>query len=140
MNRMNLIELLAAVVVTAALSGCAGAPAPQHTPDVRPETTRDELGLTRNAWAKCVRAAIPRLDDPQSPSEVVARAAMKGCSGEYTDMVQALARTLAPTCGRDSNCTRGALAKAQLEATRAATDEVVSARIRVAGAQVLKCE
>ena len=65
---------------------------------------------------------------------------MNGCSDEYTNMTRALARTLAPTCGRDADCTRNALAKAQREATQAATDDVVTARVRAAGAQVLKCQ
>jgi hypothetical protein len=45
-----------------------------------------------------------------------------------------------PSCGQDSNCTRAALAKAEREATRTAIDEVMTARIRVAGAQVLECQ
>jgi hypothetical protein len=139
MNRKNVIQLMAAVALTAYLCGCAGAPAPQHTADMGPKAAR-QLGTTRNAWAECVRAAIPRVDDSLSTSDAVARAAMKGCSDEYTDMVQALARTLTPTCNRGSGCEQGALAKAQLEAIRVATDDVVTARVRVAGAQVLKCE
>jgi type II secretory pathway pseudopilin PulG len=140
MNRKNLIELLAAVAVTAAMYGCASVPAPQHTADVRQEAAKEDLGSARNAWEECVRAAIPRLDDAQSTSEIVARTAMKGCSDQYADMVRALTRTLAPTCGQDSDCAHDALAKAQHEATVAATDDVVTARVRVAGAQVLKCE
>ncbi|HEY2591373.1 MAG TPA: hypothetical protein VGI35_07255, partial [Steroidobacteraceae bacterium] len=137
MNRKNLIELMATVAATVALCGCASAPAPQHTADVRQEATK-VLGSTRNAWAQCIRAAIPRLDDPQSSSDVlasdvVARAAMKSCSDEYTDMVRALARTLPPTCGRDPDCTRGALATAQREATQVVTEDVVTARVRAAG-------
>ncbi len=146
MNRKNLIELMAAVAATATLCGCASTPTPQpqHTADMRQEATR-ELGITRNAWAQCIRAAIPRLDNPQaSPnvlaSDVVARAAMKSCSEEYTDMMRALARTLAPTCSRDRDCTRGALAKAQREATQVATHDVVTARVQVAGAAALECE
>jgi hypothetical protein len=139
MNRKNLIRLMAAVAATAYLCGCASAPAVQHASDTGPEAAR-QLGITHNAWAECVRSAIPRLDDSLSTSDAVARAAMKSCSDEYTDMVQALTRTLAPTCGRAPGCEQGALAKAQLDAIRAATDDVVSARVRVAGAQVLKCE
>lgn len=144
MNCKGLIELMAAVAATVALCGCASAPAPQHAADMRQEATR-ELGITRNAWAQCVRAAIPRLDDPQSSSDVLssdvlARAAMKSCSDEYANMVRALARTLGPTCGRDPDCTRGALAMAQREATQAATDDVVTARVRAAGAAALQCE
>jgi hypothetical protein len=138
-NRKNLIELMAAVAATAALCGCASAPTPQLTADLPQETAR-ELDTARNAWTECIRAAIPPLDHPESSSEVVARAAMNGCSAEYTNMTRALARTLAPACGRNPDCTRNALAKAQRDATRAATDEVVSARVRVAGAQVLKCQ
>jgi len=144
MNRKNLIELMAAVAATAALCGCASAPPPRHTADMRQEAARD-LGITRNAWAQCVRAAIPRLDDPQSSSvvassDVVARAAMRSCSDEYTDMARALVRTLAPTCRRDPDCTRGALATAQREATQVATNDVVTARVRAAGAAALQCE
>jgi hypothetical protein len=144
MSRKNLIELMAAVAATAALCGCASAPAPQRTADMRHEPTR-ELRITRNAWAQCIRAAIPRLDNPQSssnvaPSEDVARAAMKGCSDEYTDMVRALTGSLAPTCRRNADCTRGALARAQREATHFAIDDVVAARVGVAGAAQLQCE
>lgn len=144
MNRKNLIALMAAVAAMAALCGCASVPTPQHTAEMRQEAAR-ELGITRNAWAQCIRAAIPRLDDPESFSEVlssddVARAAMKACSEEYKDMVRALARTLAPTCGRDPGCTRAALATAQREATQIATDDVVTERVRAAGAAALQCE
>lgn len=139
MNRENLVGLIPALAATGVLCGCASAPTPQHTADVRPEATR-ELGVTRNAWAACVRAAIPRLDDPKSSSDAIARAAMKGCSHEYTDMTRALTRTLASTCGRDSNCTRGALATAQREATQVATDDVVTARVRAAGTAALQCQ
>ena len=140
MNRKNLIELMATVAATVALCGCASAPRPQHTADIRQEPAGAELGITRNAWAECVRAAIPRFDTPQTSSEAVARAAMKGCSDEYTAMERVLTRTLAPTCRRDPDCTRVALAKAQREATQDATADVVTARVRVAGAQVLVCQ
>jgi hypothetical protein len=139
MNRKNLIALMLAVAATAAVCGRASAAAPQNTGDTGQEAAR-ELDVTRNAWSECVRTAIPRLDYPESTSDAVARAAMNSCSDRYADMVRALSRTLVPTCGRDSDCTRAALAKAEREATRAATDEVTTARIRVAGAQVLKCE
>jgi hypothetical protein len=131
MNRKNLSELVVAVAATAAVCGTASAATPQAA---------RELDVTRNAWSECVRAAIPRLDQPPATSDAVARAAMNSCSEQYADMVRALSRTLVPTCGRDSDCTRDALAKAQREATRAATDEVLTARIRVAGAQVLECQ
>jgi hypothetical protein len=139
MNRKNLIERMVAVAATAALCGLASAATPQHTEGTAQEAAR-ELDITRNAWLECVRAAIPRLDHPESTSDAVARGAMNSCSDQYADMVRALSRTLVPTCGQDSDCTRNALAKAQSEATRAATDEVVTARIRVAGAQVLICQ
>jgi hypothetical protein len=139
MNRKNLIELMVGIAAPAALCGHASAATPQHTEGIGQEAAR-ELDVTRNAWLECVRAAIPRLDHPESPSDAVARAAMKSCSDQYTAMLRALSRTLVPTCDRDSDCTRPALAKAEREATRAATEEVVTARIRVAGAQVLKCE
>jgi len=144
MNCKNLIELLPAVAATAALCGCASAPTPQPTADAPQEAARG-LGTARNAWAECVRTAIPRLDNPQTSSDiaasdVVARAAMQGCSDEYTHMEQALARTLPPTCGRDPDCTRRALATAQREATQVATEDVVSARVRAAGAAALQCQ
>jgi hypothetical protein len=139
MNCKNLVKLMAAVTATVALCGCAIAPAQLHTADIRQEAA-GEPGHARNAWEECVRAAIPGLDDVQSSSEAVARAAMKGCSDEYSDMLRAVSRTSAQTCGQDSDCTRGALAKTQREATQAAIDDVVTARVRVAGAQVLKCE
>jgi len=139
MNRWNLVDLMVAVAAMAALCGCASAPAPQRAADMRQGGAR-ELATTRNAWTECVQAAIPRLDHPESPSAVVARAAMNNCSDEYTNMTGALARSLAPTCGRDADCTRNALAKAQREATQAATHDVVTERVRVAGAQVLKCQ
>ena len=144
MNRRNLIELIAAVAAAAAMCGCASAPTPQHTADVPQEAAR-ELAITRSAWAQCVRAAIPRVDVAQSASDVassdvVARAAMKSCSGQYTDMVRALARTLAPTCSRDPDCTRGALATAQRDAMQAATQDVVTARVRAAGTAALQCQ
>ncbi len=139
MNRRNLNVLMVAVAATAALCGCASAPTPQLSGDI-PQEAAGELGVTRNAWAECVRAAIPKLDHPPSSSDVVARAAMSSCSDKYTDMMRALSLTLVPTCGRDSDCTRAALAKAEREATRAATDDVVTSRVQIAGAQVLKCQ
>jgi hypothetical protein len=139
MNGKNLIEVLVAVAATAALSGRASAATPQNTGDSGQEAVTG-LDVARNAWLACVRAAIPRLDHPESTSDAVARGAMSSCSDQYADVVRALSRTLAPTCGQDADCTRNALAKAQSEATRAATDEVVTARIRVAGAQVLICQ
>jgi hypothetical protein len=139
MNRKNLIELMVGIAATAALCGRASAAAPQQTDGIGQEAAR-ELEVTRNAWLECVRAAIPRLDHPESTSNAVAHAAMNSCSDQHTAMLVALSRTLVPTCDRDSDCTRAALAKAEREATQAATDEVVTARIRVAGAQVLKCE
>src|SRR5665213_1174728 len=139
MNRKNLIGLVVAVTATAALCGRASAATPQNPGDTGQEAAR-ELDVTRNAWLECVRAAIPRLDHPESTSDAVARAAVNSCSAQYADMVRALSRTLLPTCGQDSDCTRNALAKAEREATRVATDEVVTARIRVAGAQVLICQ
>jgi hypothetical protein len=138
-NRKNLVELMVAVAATAALCGGASAATPQHT-EVTAQGAARELETSHNAWLECVRAAIPRLDHPESTSEAVARAAMNSCSDQYGDMVRALSRTLAPTCGRDSDCARNGLAKAQREATLTATDEVVTERVRVAGAQVLKCE
>ena len=139
MNRRNRIGLIVAGAATAALCGLASAATPQHTEDTAHDAAR-ELDVTRNAWLECVRAAIPQLDHPESTSDAVARAAMSSCADQYADMMRALSRTLGPTCGRDSDCTRNALAKAQSEATRAATDEVVTERIRVAGAQVLICQ
>jgi hypothetical protein len=138
MNRKSPV-LMVAVVATATLCGRASAAAPLNTADTTQEAAR-ALDVTRNAWSACVRAAIPRLDHPESTSEAVARAAMTSCSDQYADMVRALSRTLVPSCGQNSDCTRNALAKAQSEATLAATDEVVAARIRVAGAQVLICQ
>lgn len=139
MNRTTLMELMVAAAATTALCACASAPPPQQTAAMRQEATT-ELGNTRNAWAQCVRAAIPRFDNPQSSSEVVARAAMKGCSDEYADMMRTLTLSLAPSCGGDPDCRRGALAKAQREATKAATDDVVTARVRAAGAASLRCQ
>jgi hypothetical protein len=139
MNRKNLTELMMAVAATAALCGPANAAPPQNTGDTAQEAAR-ERDVTRNAWLECVRAAIPRLDNPESTSDAVAHAAMSSCSDQYAVMVRALSRTLVSTCDRDSECTRTAVAKAQNEATRAATDEVVTARIRVAGARVLECQ
>jgi hypothetical protein len=138
-NRRNPIELMVAVAATAALCGLASAAAPQHTEDTAQEAA-GELDVTRNAWLECVRAAIPRLDHPESTSDAVARDAMNSCSDQYTAMLRALSRTLVPTCDQDSDCTRAALVKAEREATRAAIDEVMTARIRVAGARVLECQ
>jgi hypothetical protein len=140
MNRRNLIELMATVAATVALWGCASAAPPQHTADLRPQPANNELGTAHTAWAECVRAAIPRFENPQSPSEVVARAAMQACSSEYTAVERVLTHSVAPTCGRDPDCTRVALAKAQREAIQDATADVVTARVRVAGAQVLVCQ
>ena len=133
------IELIFAVAAAAAVCGLANAATPQHADDPGPETARG-LDVARNAWLECVRAAIPRVDHPESTSEAVARAAMTSCTDRYADMVHALSRTLVPTCAQDAECTRNALAKVQSEATRTATDEVMTARIRVAGAQVLVCQ
>ena len=129
MNRKNLVELMVAAAAMAALCGPASA-----------QEAAGELAGTRSTWLACVRAAIPRLDRPESTSDAVARAAMTSCTDQYTAMLGALSRTLVPTCDRDPDCTRAALAKAEREATQAATDEVVTARIRVAGAQVLICQ
>jgi hypothetical protein len=139
MNRKNLIELVVAGAATAALCGIASAATPQHADDTSQQAA-SELDVTHKAWLECVRAAIPRLDHPEITSETVANAAMTSCSDQYADMLRVLSRTLVPTCGQDSDCTRQALAKAQSDATRAATDEVMTARIRVAGAQVLVCQ
>ena len=139
MNRKKLIELMLGIAATAALCGRASAATPQHTEGMGQEAAR-ERDVTRNAWLECVRAAIPALDHPESTSAAVARAAMNSCSDQYTTMLGALSRTLVPTCDRNSDCTRAALAKAEREAAQVATDEVVTARIRVAGAQVLKCQ
>ena len=65
---------------------------------------------------------------------------MNSCSDQYTAMLEAVSHTLAANCAQDSDCTRAALAKAEREAVKSATDEVVTARIRVAGAQVLVCQ
>jgi hypothetical protein len=139
MNRKNLIELMVGIAATAALCGRASAATPQHAEGVTQEAAK-ELEVTRKAWLECVRAAIPGLDHPESTSDAVAHAAMNSCSNQHTAMLGALSRTLVPSCDRDSECTRNALAKAESEATRMATDEVVTARIRVAGAQVLICQ
>ncbi len=139
MNRRNLIGLMAALAATAVLCGPAHADTPQHTQDTAQEATGG-LDATRSAWLECLRAAIPRLDHPESTSEAVARAAMDSCADRYADVTRALSLTLAPTCAQDSDCTRNALAKAQSAATQTATDEVVTARIRFAGAQVLVCQ
>jgi hypothetical protein len=138
-NRKNPIGLMVAVAATAALCGLAGAATPQHTEDTAQEAAA-ELDVSRSTWLECVRAAIPRLDHPESTSDAVARGAMNSCSDQYTAMLRALSRTLAPACAQDSDCTRAALAKAGREATRTAVDEVMTARIRVAGARVLECQ
>ena len=138
MNGKNLIELMVAIAVTTVLCACASAPTPQHIADMRQEAA--EVGSARNAWSECVQAAIPQFDNPETSSADVARAAMKGCANQYTDLERALVSTLAPSCGGDASCTRRALAKTQREATQSATDDVVTARVRVAGAQVLKCQ
>jgi hypothetical protein len=139
MNRKNLIEMMAAVVATAALCGPAGAATPQQTEGIGQPAAR-ELDVTRSAWVECIRAVIPRLDHPPAISNVVARAAMDSCADKYSDMARALSHTLVPSCGQDANCTRTALTKAEREATQTAIDEVMTARIRVAGAQVLECQ
>jgi hypothetical protein len=139
MNHKNRIQLVVAIAATAALCGFANAATPQHTEDTAQQSAK-ELDATRNAWLECVRTAIPRLDHPESTSEAVARAAMNSCSDQYAAVLGALSRTLVPSCDRDSDCTRAARAKSEHEAIRAATDEVVTARIRVAGAQVLICQ
>jgi hypothetical protein len=136
MNRRNLVGPIVALAATAALCGCASAPVQQGAVETRQEATAN-LEAARNAWAECVRTAIPRFDTAQTASEVVAGAAMNACSDRYTTMWRALERT---TCGRDSACTRDAAVKAQRDATRTATDEVMSARVKVAGAQVLQCQ
>jgi len=127
MKSGNLGRLMLAIVVAAAVCRPAGAAA-------------SELDVAHQAWLECVRAAIPQLDHPESTSETIARAAMNRCADQYAEVVRVLSRSLVPSCAPDSDCTREALAKAQSEATRIATDEVVTARIRVAGAQVLVCQ
>jgi hypothetical protein len=139
MNRKNLIEMLLTVVATAAFCGAASAATPQPSEDIGQQAVKG-LDVTRSAWLECIRAAIPRLDHPPAISNVVAKAAMDSCADKYADLVRAVSRTLAPSCGQDSNCTRVALAKADGDATRTAIDEVMTARIRVAGAQVLECQ
>ncbi|MEJ0008879.1 MAG: hypothetical protein WDM77_21570 [Steroidobacteraceae bacterium] len=138
MNRTNLMELLTALAGMIALVGCASTPTSQHT-GVRLQSV-EEPGIAGSPWAACVRAAIPRLDDSQATSVVVAHAAMKACSDEYTNMERTIVSTLAPMCSRDADCTRGALAKVRHQAMQVATDDVVTARVRVAGDQVLKCQ
>lgn len=139
MNRKNLMQLLVALTAAAASCGPASAATPQHA-EATTQGAASALDVARNAWLECVRAAIPRLDHPESPSAAVARAAMDSCADRYADLVRALSRRLASSCAQDSGCTDNALAKAQSEATQAATDEVVTARIRVAGARVLECQ
>ena len=139
MNRKNLIGLLVAVAATAALSSIASAATPQRVEDSGQETAKTP-DVTRNAWLECVRSAIPALDHPESTSEAVARAAMNRCSDQYAAMLEVVSHQLVPTCGQDSVCTRNAVAKAERDAAQAATEEVVTARIRVAGAQVLVCQ
>lgn len=136
MNRKNLIGLMAAL---AAVAGSASAQetARESAPTEQAATA---AGTARKVWAECVRAAVLRLDDSESPSDAVARLAMKSCSDQYTDMVRAVELTLAPSCGRDPDCTRGALATLEREATQAATKEVLAARVRVSNEAVLKCQ
>jgi hypothetical protein len=140
MNHKNLINIMLTVAATAALYGCASAPAPQQSRDIPQAATSDELVLTRNAWASCLQTAIPRLDVAQSPTDAVAHAAMQACTAEYTRLTQTQVNALAPACSRDAQCARNATAKAQREATQSAIDAVVTARVRVAGAQAIKCQ
>lgn len=143
MNVKHLIGLMAGLAAAVALCGCASAPTRQETAQESatpgPEAA-SAVGTARNVWMECVRAAVSRLDDSESPSDAVARAAMKGCSDEHTRMVAAVARTLAPTCARDADCARSALAKVEREAEKAATQEVLAARVRASGSAVLKCQ
>jgi len=138
MNRKNLIGLVM-VAATAAMCGCASAPASRHTAQVRQEGA-PELANSRSALAKCIRAALPQLDDRQSPSATIARAALRGCATEDQDLVRALVRASAPSCGGGADCTRDVEAKAQRDVTQLATDEVVNARVHAAAAQVPKCQ
>jgi hypothetical protein len=139
MKHKNLIGMLVAFAATAVLSGQAPASTLRRTADIQ-QGGAGELGVARNAWTECIRAAIPALDIPPATADAVARAAMHSCSEKYSDMTQALTRTLEPTCGQDSKCTQAALARADRDAIRAAVEEVTAERIRVANAQVLKCQ
>lgn len=139
MNRKNLIKLLVAIAVTAPVSGYAAPPTPQQNPDV-PRPAATALASTRGAWMDCIRGAIPHLDQPPATSEEVARAALSSCADQYAQVTQALTRTLDPACAQDARCAQTALADAEHDATHAALEEVMAARIRVAGAQVLVCE
>lgn len=137
MNRKTLIKLT--TLAATALCGWASAASAQNTADPGPAAVKD-VSTARAAWTQCVRTAILKLDDSLSPSDVIARAAMKGCTEQYAAVTQALQRTLTPSCTQDPNCTRQALETAQRDAAKAATDEVMAARVRVAGAQVLICQ
>ncbi len=139
MKRTDLIEMMVAVTAVAVLSGNASASTLQRTVDI-PQVGAGELGVARNAWMECIRAAIPALDVPPATADEVARAAMTSCSARHSDMTQALTRTVESTCGQDSKCTQAALAKAERDAARTVLDEVTAERIRVANAQVLKCQ
>ena len=138
MNRRNRIAL-GVVAVTSALGAWALAGAAPHEPDARRDAAA-EFAATRSALAHCIQRALPGLDDHLSSSESVARAALKSCTREFTDMVQAVARLYAPSCGGGSDCTQGALANAERGSTQVAIDEVNTERIRLAGAQVLICQ
>lgn len=139
MNCKILIELLATSAAMAVLCGSANASPPPHTVE-SPQQPIGDVSVARGTWQQCVRAAIPRVDEPQTSSAAVARAAMKNCSNQYTAMMQAVSQALPPACDHDPACTRAALAKAEREAMQSATDDVVTERVQVAGAQVLKCQ
>lgn len=146
MNRKNLngpLPALAALAAAAALAGCASAPVRQETARESASTAQEAapaVDTARSVWAECVRGAVSRLDVSEAPADALAHLAMKGCSDQYTDMANAVARTLAPKCSRDPDCTRGVLAKVEREATQAATAEVQAERVRVSAAGVLKCQ
>lgn len=146
MNPKKLIAQMAALAAAAVLCGYASAPAlaqetaPESAPTALGQDAAGAVGTARKVWAECVRAAVSRLDDSVSPSAVVAQKAMNGCADQYTQMERAVAGSLAPACSQSPDCTRGALAKIQREATKAATDEVIAARVRVSGDAVLKCQ
>lgn len=120
MKRKNPSGLMAAFAAMAVASGYATADAQQQG--------SGDPAVAHKAWLECVRAAIPALDVPPATSDAVARAAMKGCADKYSEVVRTLPNTAA------------ALAKAEREATQTAVNEVTAERIRVANAQVLKCQ
>ena len=64
---MNVKNLIGLILVTGTAARYASAPSSAQAADLHPDAAT-VLGTARNALAKCVQAALPRLDEHPTPS------------------------------------------------------------------------